>query len=129
MLTRFEDEDASDRADSVDRDRCLGSPLILHLALPCFAWDSWYPTCFTLGTSLSCCLSATLYLSFCSLIADVVTVDFLMLMSCFSVFDRFLKESVFLGFHSAQTPVVNHRGGFDFGHLLIQILHPQACDA
>ena len=35
------------------------------------------------------------------------------------VFDRFLKDSEFIGSHSMQPPVVNHRDGFDFWYLLI----------
>ena len=72
-------------------------------------------------------------MSFCSLIKDVATVDFLLpnLLPTFSikfcVFDRFLKDSELLG-HSIQPPVVNHRGGFVFWYLLIHSIHPKASD-
>ena len=47
----------------------------------------------------------------------------------FCVFDRFPKDSEFLGFHNIQLPVVNRRGVFDFWYMLIQTLRPQARDA
>ena len=103
-------------SDSLYRDRCLDSSLILHLAVPLL------PSVF-----------ATIFMSLCSLISDVGTVDFLLLnlLPASSsnvvvhsiVYSRVLNFPVPTAYNLLSS---KHRGGFDFWYLLIQTLHPQA---
>ena len=102
----------------------------------CFPCDSCNPTCFSLVTYLSFCLVVTFLMSFCWLISDVATVDFLLLnllptswsIFFFCILDCFLKDFELLRPHSKQSPVVNHRAGLDFWYLPIHSIHPQARD-
>ena len=79
VLSLFKGEDASDRAASVYRGRRLGSSLVLHLAAPLLPLRQLVSHLFLARDVLEFLSFCNLVKSFCSLISDIATVDFLLL--------------------------------------------------
>ena len=79
VLSLFDGAAASDRADSVNRDRCIGTSLKLHLADPLVPLGQLVSHLFSSPVKcLSFCIFATFFMFFSSVISDDATVDVLL---------------------------------------------------